>query len=182
MTPQRRKNTYQLSPMQEGILFHDPRANDSGSDIGQIVCSMDEPIDLEKLKSAWRLVVDRHESLRTGLHVRNGEEPYQNIYREVTLPWNTKDLRKLPEAQRTSELNRWLTEDREARFELDCAPLFRLNLFRMGDEKWTLVWTFHQSVLDSRSFPIVLTEVFRTYDAARRGEALDLPAVRPYSD
>src|ERR1700730_963275 len=182
MTPQRRKNTYQLSPMQEGMLLHDRRAKDSGSDIGQIVCSMDEPIDLEKLKSAWRLVVDRHESLRTGLYVRNGEEPYQNIYREVTLPWNTKDLRKLPEAQRTNELSRWLAEDRETSFELDRAPLIRLNLFRLGDEKWTLIWTFHQGILDSRSFPIVLTEVFRTYDAARRGEALDLPAVRPFSD
>jgi len=182
MTPQRRKDTYKLSPMQEGMLLHDQPAKDLGVDLGQIVCSMDEPIDIEKLKSAWRLVVDRHEALRTGLHVRNGEEPFQNIYREVTLPWNKKDLRALPGAEQANELNGWLREDRETPFELDRAPLFRLNLFRLGDDKWTLVWTFHHGILDSRSFPIVLTEVFRTYDAARRGEALDLPAVRPYSD
>src|SRR5579864_6320754 len=182
MTPQRRKNTYKLSPIQEGMLFQELDANRSGINIGQIVCSIDEPIDVELLKSAWRRVVDRHEALRTSFHLRQGEEPHQNVHREVALPWAAKDLRALPGAMQESELNRWLREDREAGFELDRDPLFRLNLFRLGDEKWTLVWTFHQGILDTRSFPVVLTEVFRTYDAARRSETLELPEVRPYAD
>jgi thioesterase domain-containing protein len=182
MTPQRRKNTYKLSPVQEGLLLDELDAKDSGIDIGQIVCSMEEPLDVELLKSVWRKIVDRHEALRTSFHLRKGEEPHQNVHREVTLPWNAQDLRALSGARQESELNRWLREDLKARFELDRDPLFRLNLFRLGDEKWTLVWTFHRGILDSRSVPIVLTEVFRTYDAARRSEALDLPNVRPYAD
>src|SRR6202049_866191 len=182
MTPLRRKNTYKLSPVQEGMLCHDGDAKNSGINIGQIVCSIDEPIDAELLKSAWRRVVDRHEALRSSFHLHKGEEPHQNVHREVALPWNARDLRALSGAEQECQLNRWLREDRGPPFELDRDPLFRLNLFRLGDEKWTLVWTFHQGILDSRSFSIVLTEVFRIYDAARRSEVLDLPVVRPYSD
>src|ERR1700693_6363691 len=103
MTPQRRKNTLKLSPAQEGMLFHDANAKNSGIDIGQIVCSIDEPIDVEKLKSAWRLVVDRHDALRTSFHLHKGEEPHQNVHRDVALPWTAKDLRALSGAQQESE-------------------------------------------------------------------------------
>jgi amino acid adenylation domain-containing protein/non-ribosomal peptide synthase protein (TIGR01720 family) len=44
------------------------------------------------------------------------------------------------------------------------------------------LWTFHHALLDGRSFPIVLREVFLCYEAIRDGREASLPAPRPYAD
>lgn len=181
MTPQRHKHTYKLAPAQEGMFRHF-EANNSGSSVEQIVCSLEEAIEPTTLKSAWRRITERHGALRTSFHFDDGAEPHQCVYAEVALPWKYRDVSGLTAGQQETELNRWLSEDVETAFELDHAPLFRLNLFRLADKKWCLVWTIQRGILDSRSIPIVLTEVFRSYDAERNREALDLPAVPRYPD
>src|SRR5579864_4447002 len=182
MTTRRHKNSYRLSPIQEGMLFHHLNAKHSGIDIEQIVCSIREPIHIEAMRDAWRQIVARRDVMRTSFHWQDCDEPYQSVQSEVRLPFDVHDMRGLSAAQQQSALDVWLRGDRESGFELDRVPLLRLNLFRLADDVWTLVWTFHHAILDGRSFPIVLTEVFRTYDAKRRGEHLELQAVRPYAD
>ncbi len=182
MTPQRSKNTYKLSPIQEGMLFHHLNAKNSGIDIEQIICSLAEPVQIEPLKSAWRQIADRHDVLRTSFHWQDRDEPSQEVHRTVELPFDVTDMSKLSRGQQAGEFANWLHQDRVAGFQLDRAPLFRLNLFRLAENEWTLVWTLHHAILDGRSFPIVLSEVFRTYDAQLKGTGVDLPAGRPYSD
>src|SRR5260370_23981828 len=164
------------------MLSHHLNAKNSGIDIEQIICSIREPIQVEPLKAAWRQIVERHDVMRTSFHWQNCEEPYQSVQKEVELPFDVHDMRGLSAAQQQNALEVWLRGDRESGFELDRVPLLRLNLFRLTDDEFTLVWTFHHAILDGRSFPIVLTEVFRTYDAIRGGENLELEAVRPYAD
>lgn len=182
MSSENRSDTYRLSPIQEGMLFHHLNAKHSGIDIEQIVCTIREPLDLIPLQSAWRRVVERHDVLRTSFHWQRAEDPYQRVHKAVQLPFAVRDLRGLSAEQQEIELQGWLREDRKIGFDLDQAPLFRLNLFRLADDSSTLVWTFHHIILDGRSFPTVLSEVFRTYDAKCRGEEIDLPPVRPYRD
>ena len=66
--------TYPLSPMQRGMLFHwlrDPRA---GVDIEQISCSI-HGVDLDAFKRAWADVTRRQPLLRTYLPVGRGGRP-----------------------------------------------------------------------------------------------------------
>ena len=164
------------------MLFHHLNAQNSGVDIEQIVCSLSEPVQIEPLKSAWRQIVDRHDVLKTSFQWQDRDEPCQHVHRTVEPPFDVTDMSQLSSSTQQHELEQWLHHDRITGFQLNEAPLFRLNLFRMAENEWTLVWTLHHAILDGRSFPIVLSEVFRTYDAQLRGEGVDLPAVRPYSD
>jgi len=164
------------------MLFHHLNAQNSGVDIEQIVCTLSEPIQIEPLKSAWRQIVDRHDVLKTCFQWQDRDEPCQHVHRTVEPPFDVTDMSQLSPSTQQHELQQWLHHDRITGFQLNEAPLFRLNLFRMAENEWTLVWTLHHAILDGRSFPIVLSEVFRTYDAQLRGEGVDLPAVRPYSD
>ena len=52
-------NTYPLSPLQEGMLFHTLSRPNSGVDIEQIICKLNEPLQLPLLNTAWQRVVDR---------------------------------------------------------------------------------------------------------------------------
>lgn len=180
MTPKRHKHTYKLAPAQEGMLQHVAGRNPGGA-VEQIVCSMDEPIEPTTLKSAWRRITDRHDALRSSFH-HEAKEPHSCVHNEVGLAWKYRDISGLTGEQRETELDRWLTDDAQTGFELDRAPLFRLNLFRLGDKKWCLVWSIQRGILDSRSVAVVLTEVFRTYDAERRRENLEFPAVPNFCD
>ena len=58
----------------------------------------------------------------------------------------------------------------------------RFNLVRFGPREYRFLWTFHHALLDGRSFPIVLKEVFAFYEAALRVESIELPAPRPFRD
>jgi hypothetical protein len=59
------ENSYILSPMQQGMLFHSQIAPGSGVDIEQIVFELNEQIVVEIFKQAWQKVLHRHPVLRT---------------------------------------------------------------------------------------------------------------------
>ena len=54
---------------------------------------------------------------------------------------------------------------------------------QLGESVYRLLWTFHHALLDGRSFPIVLREVFQAYSAIRDGQSEPaLPVRKPYRD
>ena len=80
------------------------------------------------------------------------------------------------------EIQRFLRDDLARNFELSQAPLLRLGLFHLAEDRYYFVCTFHHILLDGWSLPRVVSEVRRFYDAFRRGRPLDLPRPRPYRD
>ena len=73
-----------------------------------------------------------------------------------------------------------MADDRTTGFDLNHAPLMRLTIAVCGPSHYEVLWTFHHAILDGRSFPILLREVFGLYDAARNGRDWSLPAPRQY--
>ncbi len=58
----------------------------------------------------------------------------------------------------------------------------RLALFQLSESHASCVWTFDRALLDGRSFPIIIKEVFAFYDAFCQGQDLQLEQPRPYRD
>ena len=171
---------YPLSPLQHGMLFHAIAAPGSGVDLEQMVCTLREEIDPAALRAAWRQVIARHPILRTAFHWET--EPEQRVSEKVDAPWHEEDWRETATEDRESRLAAWLRDDRRRGFAMDEAPLMRLVLIQFDAQEFRLVWTFHHALLDGRSFPIVLREVFAFYAALRAGTAPALPLPRPYRD
>ncbi|MEQ1862554.1 MAG: amino acid adenylation domain-containing protein [Chthoniobacteraceae bacterium] len=163
------EDRYPLTPLQQGMLYHALSAPGTGVDIEQMVCTLREPVDAGRLRAAWEQVIARHAILRTAF--RWDDRPMQEVAARVELPWTCSDATPQSEAHLTA----YLREDRAAGFDMSRPPLMRLRLFRFGAEDFRLVWTFHHALLDGRSFPIVLREVFGVYD-----DTAELPAPRPY--
>ena len=174
--------TYGLSPVQQGMLFHHLSHPHSGVDIEQIVASLVEDLDPAALRNAWEQVAERHAVLRTSFRWENVEEPVQQVHRRIEIPIAIEDWSDLSVAEQTRRLAERLAADRERGFDLREAPLVRLALFRLAAQRWELLWTFPHILLDGRSFPIVLDEVFSLYDAGRRGATIALPTPPPYRD
>ncbi len=167
------EDRYPLTPLQQGMLYHALSEPHSGVDIEQMVCVLREPIDPQRLRRAWEDVVSRHAILRTAFRWETA--PVQEVWSLVELPWTEVDLRPLSPVEREAHFSTYLRTDREKGFTMDCAPLLRLCLFRFAEEEFRLVWTFHHALLDGRSFPIVLQEVFDGPSSVR-------PPYRAYLD
>ena len=180
MTQGKIESEYPPSPLQHGMLFHALAAPGSGVDIEQMVCTLREEIDPEALRAAWRHVIARHPILRTAFHWE--AQPVQQVWEKADAPWHGEDWRETAADARESRMAAWLRDDRRRGFAMDEAPLMRLALFHFGEREHCLVWTFHHALLDGRSFPIVLREVFAFYAAIRAGTTLALPSPRPYRD
>ena len=174
------ETTYPLSSIQQGMLFHHLSSPGSGVDIEQIVASLDEAIDVPALRRAFEAVTARHAVLRTSFRWENVDEPVQDVHRAVTLPVLIEDWRGVPAAEHAARLEDHLRRERERGFDLREAPLQRLAIFQTADCHFDVIWTFHHILLDGRSFPIVLSEVFAIYEASLRNETLALPVALPY--
>jgi natural product biosynthesis luciferase-like monooxygenase protein len=172
---------YRLAPIQEGMLFHHIQDGHSGVDIEQLACTFDQAVDAGSLRDACQKLVDRHDVLRTSFHWESLAQPMQRVSSGVEPFFSTTDLTALSSEAQRAHLDGFLEEDRRAGFALDTPPLCRFSLFQLSGAAFQLVWTFHHAILDGRSFPIVLNELFALYDSHRAGVEIQLPTPRPYS-
>jgi len=170
---------FALSPMQQGMLFHYLKEPHSGVDIEQIVVHLPEKIDARRLEMAWQWLVSHHDVLRTKF-VWEGHETQQEVLSEVDVPFEIREERGLSEKVRAERLKEFLQADRVRGFDLSEAPMLRLTLFQWGEEFFSLVWTFHHALLDGRSYPVLLREVFEAYTELKTGAVSQRTEAFPY--
>jgi hypothetical protein len=84
MNDQSKYDTYPLSPLQGGMLFHSLANMGSGVDIQQIICTVHESFNLEAFQRAWARVVKRHAVLRSQFEWEAVDEPRQVVLPDVS--------------------------------------------------------------------------------------------------
>src|SRR5687767_9423938 len=149
-----------LSPIQKGVLFHSLYAPDAGVYFQQVHCVLRGNLDLQAFRQAWQQSINRHAILRTSFFWEDLEEPVQVVNREVALPIEVEDWSELADSEQQSQLLDFLEADRRRGFELSSAPLLRLALLRLDEQRHRLVWSHHHLLLDGWSIPLLLKEVF----------------------
>ncbi|MBV9773641.1 MAG: amino acid adenylation domain-containing protein, partial [Gemmatimonadetes bacterium] len=176
------EDVYPLSPIQEGMVFHDIYEQGSGAYVSQYVFSLRGDVDVDVLRRAWEHVLDQRAVLRTVFAWEGMARPLQAVMSHAPLPWEVLDWRDAPAAERHGRLRGYLDEQRVRGFDLLRAPLMRLALVRTGDEEVELVWSHHHVLLDGWSISLVLQDVLTSYDALLRGAAPALPRRRRFRD
>ena len=176
-------DSYELSPTQEGMLFHGLLGEATGVDVEQIVCTIRGAFDEEALVAAFHEVASRHAILRTRFCDDGGSgRPVQEVVETVEIPVGRLDLTHVESSDRLLQFDTALGLDRARGIGLGRAPAMRLLIVDWCENEHRVVWTFHHALLDGRSFPLVLREVFAFYDAVDMEQVLDLPVPRPYRE
>ena len=176
------EDIYPLSPMQQGLLFHalyDPK---SQLYFEQYSCTVQGHLDFSAFQRAWQQVVDRHSALRASFCWEGLSKPVQVIRRRVPLTCQRQDWRDLSADEQETQLGIFLEADRERGFDLSRAPLIRLALLQLADTQYQFIFSHHHLLFDGWSLPLILKEVFASFEAFQRGEDLALPDIRPYRD
>ena len=171
------EDVYQLSPLQQGMLFHNVYHPEDDVYVVQFCLTLSGPLSPRALEEAWDRVLAQHPVLRTSFHWEKLQAPTQVVHRRVKLPIETHDWRG-----QAHDLARFLAEDRKRGFDLTKAPLLRLSILRTGPEEHLLVWTHHHLLLDGWSVALVVGQVLTLYEALVRGESRELERSRPYRE
>jgi surfactin family lipopeptide synthetase C len=173
---------YELSPMQQGMLFHTLYAPESSLYFEQLLCILSGELNFPAFVQAWQQVVTRHPVLRSGFYWEEIEKPLQMVSKQVELPWVKLDWRHLTPDEQQQHLENFLKSDRQKGFSLDVAPLMRFTIIQLAEQTYQFIWSHHHILFDGWSMQIVLKEVLAFYEANQRGEHLHLQPVRPYRD
>jgi amino acid adenylation domain-containing protein len=175
------EDIYPLTPMQQGILFHDLLSSGPQRPyIQQVLWRMDGSAALPDLQRAWQHVTARHPILRTFVIWEGRNEPIQIVCRTTTLPWREIDWSDIAHNAIEPALETHLAADRAEGFVLTRAPLTRLCAIRLPTRAVQMIWTFHHLLIDGWSLSLILAEVLTAYDALRQGLLPPVAAAAPY--
>lgn len=176
------EDLYELSPMQQGMLFHTLYAPESEVYFEQLLCILSGELNFSAFQKAWEQAVARHAVLRSSFYWEEIEKPLQMVRKQVDLPWVQMDWRHLTPDEQQNHLEEFLSSDRQKGFDLAQAPLMRFTIIQLTEQTYQFIWSHHHILFDGCSMQIVLKEVLALYEANQRGENLRLQGVRPYRE
>lgn len=176
------EDIYELTPMQQGMLFHTLYNEGSDAYFEQFCYMLEGDLDVAAFHNAWIEVVKRHGVLRTSFQWKGISKPVQIVSKSVEVPFEYRDWSNEESHAQQVEYEAFLKQDRLKGFSMEKAPLLRLTLIKTGDQSYEFVWSFHHIIMDGWSYPVIQKEVFEFYKAAKEGTEVRLPKPVPYKE
>ncbi|HET6978710.1 MAG TPA: amino acid adenylation domain-containing protein [Pyrinomonadaceae bacterium] len=166
-----------LSPAQEDVV-----QRGAGAEYGQLTCELHGVLDVDVLLRAWEQVAARHQLLRALLVTRRLVKPLLVVRHKVKLKLSQDDWRDISQSEQKQRFTGFLEDERTRALDISAAPLLRLSLCRVVDDRWWFACTYHQLILDTESATLLWREVLTLYDDFARGAGASLPPVDRYED
>ncbi|WP_114811402.1 non-ribosomal peptide synthetase, partial [Paraburkholderia kururiensis] len=172
---------YPATPMQQGLLFHGMFEGDPGLYVSQLRLTIAD-LGVEAMRRAWASVVARHPVLRTRFVCPPGVEPLQVVERHAALPFELHPhLADAADAYEAAFQTARATMAARG-FDLQTAPLMRVDAFVRPDGAHDVLWTHHHALTDGWSTAQVASEVARAYAALIGGGEPDRTPGPRYAD
>ena len=166
-----------LTPLQQGLLFHASTAQGNDDDLYavQLDFTVTGPLDPDRLREAVHTVITRHPNL-VARFCAQFDEPVQIIPADPVAAWQYAELDAGGDdgVDVDEQIQRVCAAERAAVCDLAHQPGFRVALIRTAEDRHRIVLTLHHIVLDGWSLPILLRELFASYNGQR------LPAAASY--
>ncbi|RKH54663.1 amino acid adenylation domain-containing protein, partial [Corallococcus llansteffanensis] len=174
LTIQPRPDALPLSFAQQRLWFlHQFKPGDTAYNISASI-RMEGELDIGALEHALTGLVLRHEVLRT--HFASTEAGPVQVISQTPPTLAHVDLRALPDAERTAELQRLTSEDARHPFALERGPLLRMTLVALGEREHVLLVSMHHIISDGWSAAVMVRELVALYQAHSTGQP---PALSP---
>lgn len=160
------RDYYPISPAQRRIFISEQLDNKGTAYNITNSFTVRGRLDEERLRRALERLADRHEALRTSFHVVDGEI-YQKIHGHID---SQLVVHECGEAGAEAVIDGFIKP-----FDIEKAPLFRLCLLSVDEDKSILAMDMHHLISDGKSVRILLRDLLLLYKAK---EELPKPAFR----
>lgn len=156
------QNIYSLTPLQEGILY-ELEMNNTAENlyISQMRIRITGALEVNALLQAWSQVVERHEALRMKVISKNIENNVQVVFNAMDYQPEIIDMTELSKHDQLNEIQRVTSKSCE--MDVNNSNLMNLQLVKIEENQYILIWTHHHIILDGWSTSIVIDELFVIY-------------------
>jgi len=153
-----KKEYYPLSLPQESIFFMSYSENKMTNFNLPLAMIFEHELDLIRLEKAFRLLVQRHEILRTTFDFVE-ETPVQIVHDniEFKLEYSVAENRGINDL-----INEFIRP-----FDLGKGPLFRAGVIKLDENKYLLLFDIHHIIFDGTSLYILISELTDLYEGKR---------------
>ncbi|MEM9008646.1 MAG: condensation domain-containing protein [Cyanobacteria bacterium P01_F01_bin.86] len=134
------------------------------------ICS---ELDVVKMQSAFRKLLERHPCLRS-TYPKRGDEPIQQIHQAFELDWHQIVASGWSEA----ELRASVIRASQHPFNLERDLAARIRLFTVSPQEHVLLISLHHIATDGWSLDIILSELAKLYQAEIEGTSALLPELK----
>lgn len=172
--PARVEDYYELSHSQKRlwVVSQLQRASVAYNICGAYV--LEGSLDFKALEGAFGQIIQRHESLRTGFILLDGE-PRQKVMNDVAFNIEKIDLSHQENAFERAQ--KTILKEAAIPFDLTSPPLLRIKVFVLARDRFLLFISIHHIVSDAWSFDVLAREMMDLYQQIHQGERLRLPAI-----
>ena len=182
MTRENIDDIYELSPMQQGMLFHSLFAPESGIYIEQSVYKIHGNLNASAFVGMWEHIINRYPVLRTAIYWQEHAKPLQVVYRHVELRLEEEDWSESSSSNQNRKLENALLKKRKQGFELSNAPLMHLKLIRLATDAYYFIWSWHHIILDRWSKSLIFKEMVSLYKTLCKGNSSKINSNTPYGE
>lgn len=138
----------------------------------QALFHLEGDLNTDLLEDCFRIIIDRHEILRTKFIETDGEvipvtEPDPLLDFEI--------IQKEPSEFGTDSIYEAARKEMDTPFELDKLPLLRTRLIHDGNQNYYLILTIHHIITDGWSHSIFFKELTTLYKQKLQKQPADLP-------
>ncbi|GAA3036848.1 hypothetical protein GCM10020000_13150 [Streptomyces olivoverticillatus] len=181
-------DAYPLSQIQTGMLVEMLATRDTARNVYHNINSFRIPdereFSLPVLRQAVDVVAQRHDILRTSMHLSGYSQPLQLVHATAEVPvtmhdWRGKDAQELERLRREYTDGEWA-----AGFDLATAPLLRFCAHVEEEGAWRLTISHSHAVTEGWTLNTLMMEIVECYRHLREGRELpdyQAPSVR-YAD
>lgn len=162
----RLEDAYPATGSQQGMLVQSMReGGTSGAYVNQLMFSLGGAVDEPRLLRAWASLPYVHSVFRTAFApVRSGGLAQLLLAPEsVRIPVAIEDLREQHDADQEATIAAATEKDLGIGFDPETAPLTRVRIWRVADDRYRLLWSTHHAIIDGWSLPLVLRTLLDAY-------------------
>ncbi|WP_034862413.1 condensation domain-containing protein, partial [Ruminiclostridium cellobioparum] len=173
------KKIYNLSPMQEGILFHALMDKESDAYLIQNVFYIKGYLDITIFEKSLNIIIERHDILRTSFVYEFTKNPKQVVMENRNLKINYIDISSYTENGKNVFVEEYVFNDRQKKFDLTRDILIRMSIVKTSENSFVLIWDSHHILMDGWCLGILINELFEIYQSQMNDRPLRLG--EPYS-
>jgi amino acid adenylation domain-containing protein/non-ribosomal peptide synthase protein (TIGR01720 family)/FkbM family methyltransferase len=153
------------------MLFHGLYDGGGGGYINHFWCDLLGP-DLDLLRKSWNQVLKTHSILRSAFYHDSFKLPVQAVLRDIQLPIKVMDLQGKTKGEQALAIKEYEVKDRAMGFDFKTAPLMRISLLRLDENRYRMLWSSHHILFDGWSRSVLMGEFLNVYDALSAGKIL----------
>jgi amino acid adenylation domain-containing protein/non-ribosomal peptide synthase protein (TIGR01720 family) len=172
---------YPLTPLQEGMLFHNLYNKQSSAYFEQFSYRLSGRLDISLVEKSINRLFERYEILRTAFVYEGLPRPLQIVLRERKVDFYYEDVSGIaPVEERERYIREYKEKDRRRSFNLSNGVLMRAAVLKTDMEEYEFIWSFHHILMDGWCIGILNNEFLQVYNCCLHNREWRPTGVKPY--